>query len=109
MSEIELMLAARYPLLYLVSPEEETAEEELVAIAQSRKSQIYFWDLVRGWSDLGTDKGNVMNALTRISRATGDQAAMFLMKDLATLIAPSNNGITPSQLPIVISYIDCTK
>jgi ATP-dependent 26S proteasome regulatory subunit len=103
MPEIELMLAARYPLLYLVSPEEETAEEELLAIAQLRKSQIYFWDLVRGWSDLGTDKGNVMNALTRIARATGDQTAMFVMKDLATLIAPagSNGQIATGQVPIV--------
>lgn len=101
MSEIELMLSARYPLLYVVSPEEETAEEELIKIAQNRKSLIYFYDFTRGWSDSGADKGNAMNALARIAKAPSEQPALFVMKDLATLIAPGNNGITPSQLPIV--------
>lgn len=101
--EIELMLAARFPLIYVAAAEEETAEEELVAIARSRKSPIYFWDMSRGWNDkLGADKGNPMNALARIAKAPADQPVIFVMKDLATLIAPSANGqITAGQLPLV--------
>lgn len=47
MGELELMLAARFPLIYVVSAEEEPAEEELLNVAKSRKSQIYFWDFAR--------------------------------------------------------------
>jgi hypothetical protein len=103
MSELELMLAARFPLIYIVSPEEEIAEEELLSVARSRSSQIYFYDFARGWSDKqGADKGNIMAALSRVAKASGDQPALFVMKDLSTLIAPGSNGqISQSQLPVV--------
>ncbi|MBD2386040.1 AAA family ATPase [Cylindrospermum sp. FACHB-282] len=102
-SELELMLSARFPLIYVVSPEEEIVESELIAIAQSRKFQIYFWDFTRGWTDDNPRKpGNPMNALERVARASGNQAALFILKDVATLIAPSTSGqITPAQLPLV--------
>jgi hypothetical protein len=102
-AEIELMLAARYPLLYVVSPEEETALYVLSAVAVNRKSQIYFWDFSRGWSDKdGADKANPMNALGRIAKTAGDTAVLFVLKDLATVIAPGGNSqITAGQLPLV--------
>jgi ATP-dependent 26S proteasome regulatory subunit len=103
MSELELMLAARFPLIYMVAPEEEIVEEELLSVAQSRSSQIYFYDFARGWSDkAGADKGNIMAALSRVAKAPSDVPSLFVMKDLGTLIAPgTNNQISQSQLPIV--------
>jgi SpoVK/Ycf46/Vps4 family AAA+-type ATPase len=103
MKELELMLAARFPLIYMVAPEEEIAEEYLLEVASSRKSQIYFYDFARGWSDKqGADKGNIMAALSRVAKAPGDQPTLFVMKDLGTLIAPGSNGqISQSQLPVV--------
>ena len=100
-SELELMLSARFPLIYVVSPEEEIAELELIVIAQSRKSQIYFWDYARGWTEDGQAKGNPMSALDRVGKASANQSAIFILKDIATLIAPYANGITPAQLPLV--------
>lgn len=101
--EIEHMLAARYPLLYIVSAEEETAEKQLMEVAQGRRSQIFFWDFSRGWSDKeGADKGNPMSALARIVKASGEQSAIFILKDLASLIASGGNGqISAAQLPLV--------
>ncbi len=102
LEEIKLMLSARYPLLWVVSPEEETAEETLCAAAIAKKAQIYFWDFARGWSDSNAAKGNPMQALERIIKASPEVPAIFVMKDLATLIAPGANGqISPGQLPIV--------
>ncbi|MEL0591794.1 MAG: AAA family ATPase [Planktothrix rubescens PR222] len=102
MGELELMLAARFPLIYVVSAEEEPAEEELLNVAKSRKSQIYFWDFSRGWSDNNADKGQPMGALTRIAKSPKDQPTIFVLKDLGCLIAPgSNNQINPGQLPLV--------
>ncbi|MEG4424880.1 MULTISPECIES: AAA family ATPase [unclassified Microcoleus] len=101
--EIQLMLMARFPLLWVVSPEEETAEEILCDIAKAKEGQIYFWDFARGWTDNGTAKGNPMQALERISKAPAmEQATVFVMKDIATLIAPGANGqIASNQLAIV--------
>jgi ATP-dependent 26S proteasome regulatory subunit len=101
--ELGLMLTARYPLLYVVSAEEEVAEKALLEVAQSRKWQIYFWDIARGWSDKeGVDKGNPMAALARVGKAPGDVGSLFVLKDVATLIAPGANGqIASGQLPIV--------
>ena len=102
MGELELMLAARFPLIYMVSQEEEPAEAELLNVAKSRKSQIYFWDFSRGWSDNNADKGQPMGALTRIAKSPKDQPTIFVLKDLGCLIAPgSNNQINPGQLPLV--------
>ena len=100
-SELELMLSARFPLIYVVSPEEEIAEQELIVLCQSRKSQIYFWDYARGWTEDGQAKGNPMSALDRVGKASANQSAIFILKDIATLIAPCANGITPAQLPLV--------
>ncbi|MEG4302373.1 AAA family ATPase [Microcoleus sp. D3_18a_C4] len=104
--EIKLMLSARFPLLWVVSPEEETAEELLCAAASAKKAQIYFWDFARGWSDSGGSsnaaKGNPMQGLERVIKASPETAAIFVMKDFATLIAPGTNGqIASNQLPIV--------
>ena len=101
-SELELMLSARFPLIYVVSPEEEIAELELIVIAQSRKSQIYFWDYARGWSEDGQGKGNPMDALGRVAKSSANQSTIFVLKDVASLIAPTGNGqITPAQLPLI--------
>ena len=100
--EIQLMLSARFPLLWVISPEEETAEETLCAAASAKKAQIYFWDFARGWNDSGAGKGNPMQGLERVSKAAGHNSAIFVMKDLATLIAPGASGqIASNQLPIV--------
>ncbi|MGC1245801.1 MAG: AAA family ATPase, partial [Spirulinaceae cyanobacterium] len=55
--EIDLMIRARYPLIYIVAVEEEPVEEVLDAVAaQSQPSRkLLLWDLVRGWSDNGSD------------------------------------------------------
>ncbi|MCC3459775.1 MAG: AAA family ATPase [Oscillatoriales cyanobacterium] len=102
LEEINLMLSARFPLLWVVSPEEETAEETLCAAAIAKKAQIYFWDFARGWNDSNTAKGNPMQALERVIKAAPETAAIFVMKDIVTLIAPGSNGqIAANQLPIV--------
>ncbi|MEG3840496.1 AAA family ATPase [Microcoleus sp. herbarium14] len=102
LEEISLMLSARFPLLWVVSPEEETAEETLCIAASIKKAQFYLWDFARGWNDSNAAKGNPMQALERVIKAPPETAAIFVMKDLAALIAPGANGqISSNQLPIV--------
>jgi SpoVK/Ycf46/Vps4 family AAA+-type ATPase len=83
-SELDLMIRARYPVVYLVSPEEEPAEELLVRVAERTEParQLYIWDLVKGWEDTGEDRGSVMGALGRVARAATEEDAIFILRDL---------------------------
>lgn len=77
------MLRARYPLLYLVGIEEEPIERVLRQVAGRAQParKLYFWDIVRGWDDNGSDKGSAIAALNRISKAP-DEHAMYILRDL---------------------------
>ncbi|MCT7965139.1 AAA family ATPase [Laspinema sp. D1] len=99
-AELKTILQARYSLVYAVTKDEEMGEEVLIE-ATEKKRQIYFWDFSRGWLDSGKDKGNPMQALNRIASAPPEQATLFVMKDLANVIAPINGRITPPQISIV--------
>ena len=45
----------------------------------------------RGWTEDGQAKGNPMSALDRVGKASANQSAIFILKDIATLIAPCAN------------------
>ena len=45
---IETLIRARYPLIYVVSFEENRVESELLRITQNRKKQIYKWSITNG-------------------------------------------------------------
>lgn len=99
---LELMVKARYALFLAIGAEEKPIEKCFLEVAGARKAQIFFWDMARGWSDKETDKGNPMAALARVAKASKEQAAIFVLKDIANLIAPLGNGqISSNQLPLV--------
>jgi ATPase family associated with various cellular activities (AAA) len=84
--EFELLLRARYPLIYIPTLEEERVEE---AIAQSAKNQgnraIYIWDFVDGYQGNPTDKGaarrNPLQALELVENIPTNTAAIFILRD----------------------------
>jgi SpoVK/Ycf46/Vps4 family AAA+-type ATPase len=82
--QLDLMIRARYPLLYIVSVEEESVEEILLLVADRSQPQrkVLFWDIVRGWSDNGADKGSIMGALSRISNVDSEESILFVLRDL---------------------------
>jgi SpoVK/Ycf46/Vps4 family AAA+-type ATPase len=91
--QLNLMLRARYSLVYIVSVEEEPVEEILTIVA--KKSQplrnILRWDLARGWYDNQADKGSVMGALTRITRMPETEPSIFILKDLHFILRSPND------------------
>lgn len=96
--QLDLMLRARYPLLYLIAVEEEPVEEVLLQVASRSqpKRQLLFWDVVRGWSDNATDKGSVMAALSRIAKTDDKQSAIFVLRDLHPFIkSPTSERNAP--------------
>ncbi|MBW4512853.1 MAG: AAA family ATPase [Scytonematopsis contorta HA4267-MV1] len=97
--QLDLMIRARYPLLYVISVEEEPVEEALLQVATaSSQRQILFWDIVRGWSDNGADKGSVMMALLRIGKMDAQTPVMFVLRDLHPIL---KNPTTEKSAPIV--------
>jgi hypothetical protein len=51
LQQIDLMLRARYPLLYIVGVEEEPIEQVLQQLTQISQTprQLLLWDIVTGW------------------------------------------------------------
>lgn len=80
--------------------EEEPVEEVLrqVALRSQPQRQLLFWDIVRGWSDNGADKGSVMAALGRIAKTDSQIAVMFVLRDLHPFL---KSPIPEKNAPIV--------
>lgn len=82
--QLDLMIRAHYPLLYIVTAEEEPVNEVLERVAQqSNQRKLLVWDIVRGWDDNGADKGSAMAALARIAKAIEHKdPTIFVLRDL---------------------------
>jgi AAA+ superfamily predicted ATPase len=84
--EFELLLRARYPLIYIPTREEERIE---TAIAHSAKQQgnraVYIWDFVDGYqgnpNDEGFGKRNPLQALEFTEKLPTSAAAVFILRD----------------------------
>ena len=98
--ELDLLIRAHYPILYIVAAEEEPVEavlEQVQALSHPPR-QLYTWDIVRGWQDNGSAKGSVMAALDRIQKAPAQEAALFVLRDLHPFL---QGLITEKQAPII--------
>ncbi|WP_375335958.1 AAA family ATPase [Microcoleus sp. FACHB-831] len=86
-NKLDLMIRAHYPLLYIVSVEEEPVEDVLLDVAGriGAERKILMWDIVRGWDDNGADKGSIMGALLRIRSDTKDPT-IFVLRDLHPIL-----------------------
>ncbi|MEG4055463.1 MULTISPECIES: AAA family ATPase [unclassified Microcoleus] len=95
---LDLMIRARYSLLYIVGAEEEPVEAVIaqVALQVTPPRRVLFWDLVRGWEDNGSGKGSVMAALDRVSKTAVEEYTIFVLRDLhPTLKYPYSEKSAP--------------
>lgn len=84
--DFDLLLRARYSLIYIPTHEEERVE---TAIAQAAKTQgnraVYTWDFVDGYqgnpNDAGTAQRNPLQALEFVERLTATAPAVFVLRD----------------------------
>ncbi|MCM1984144.1 AAA family ATPase [Lyngbya confervoides] len=82
--EFNLLLRARYPLIYIPTQEEERVEQAIAVCAQHLNNRlVYYWDFVDGYqgnpNDLGVGKRNPLQALEFLDRVSG--AAIFVLRD----------------------------
>ncbi len=106
--ELDLMIRARYPLLYIVTVEEEPLEEVLCQVAEHSQPprKLLLWDIVRGWNDNGSDKGSVMAALSRISKAAAQESGIFVLRDLHPILM---SPYTDKHAPVVRELRNLTR
>ncbi len=84
--EFELLLRARYPLVYIPTREEERVE---AVIAQSAKHlgnrAVYLWDFVDGYqgnpNDAGFGRRNPLQALELVEKLPATAPAVFVLRD----------------------------
>jgi hypothetical protein len=106
--DLDLMLRARYPLIYIVGAEEEPIEEVLRQVAERslQQRQLYLWNIVRGWDDNGADKGSAISALGRVAKADDDQPAIFVLRDIHPVL---KFPLQPNNVPIVRELKNLTR
>jgi SpoVK/Ycf46/Vps4 family AAA+-type ATPase len=107
-TDIDLMIRARFPILYIVSIEEEPVELVLKRVASSTNPprHLLLWDVVRGWSDDGTAKGSVMPALKRIADVPPDERVIFVLRDLHGILNQPNQD---KNIPVIRELKNLTR
>ncbi len=87
--ELEVLIRARYPIIYVESWEEERVEQCLRRIAQRRDKQLFVWTVTQGIVKSGTEPqrsnvkaGNTSDPLVALDAVIEQvQPAIYLFKD----------------------------
>jgi len=100
--EIETLIRARYPLLYIVTSEETRVQELLLDVAAKRQKKLYEWSCTTGLSPAGASVQSTKqhNPATREPLAALDEViahvepAVYLFKDLHPFLGKPGFAVT---------------
>src|SRR6478736_4841559 len=100
-AEIETLIRARYPILYIISSEEIRVQQLILEIARKRQKKVLEWSYSTGIVPAGTSiqSQKNRNAATKEPLAALDQVieqvepAIFLFKDLHPFLNKSNHTV----------------
>lgn len=92
--ELSILVQAQYPLIYLVTSEEERAEQAIATIAQSKpQRRVYVWTVTHGIVEYGQPRNVTQHntvspqpAIEWIIRQR--EPGIYILKDLHPLMAP---------------------
>ena len=87
--ELDVLIRARYPLIYVVSWEEERVEQQLSRIAASRNKKLFVWTYTQGIVKYGSEpqraksgNGSTADPLAALDSVLADvDPAIYLFKD----------------------------
>src|SRR5438876_1348567 len=99
--EIETLIRARYPILYIVSAEEARVQDLVVDIAARRQKKVYEWSVNTGVGPAGTSiqSQKHRNAPTKDPLLALDQVidqvepALFVFKDFHPFLTKNNHAV----------------
>src|SRR3954467_74356 len=100
-SEVETLIRARYPILYIISSEEMRVQQLIVEIANKRQKKVFEWSFSTGIVPAGTSLQSQKhrNAATKDPLAALDQVieqvepAIFIFKDFHPFLTKSNFAV----------------
>lgn len=99
-SDLELLIRARYPLIYILTSEELRASEIVAEIATHRQKRLYEWTCTGGLVPSGTSvQSRQRNPATRDPMVALEQVleqiepAIFLFKDFHPFLARNNHTV----------------
>jgi MoxR-like ATPase len=100
-TELETLIRARYPILYIISSEELRVQSAVVEIAKKRQKKVFEWTYSTGIVPAGTSiqSQKNRNAATKDPLAALDQVieqvepAIFLFKDFHPFLSKNNFAI----------------
>ena len=100
-TELETLIRARYPILYVISNEEMRVQNVVVEIAQKRQKKVYEWTFSNGIVPAGASiqSQKNRNAATKDPLAALDQVieqvepAIFIFKDFHPFLTKNNFAI----------------
>lgn len=90
--ELSVLIKAQYPLIYLITPEEERAEQAIAEIAEQAKSRsVYVWTVTHGITEHGksqqTPQRNTVSPEAAIEWVVRQkEAGIYIFKDLHPFI-----------------------
>jgi len=78
--EIDYLLKARYPLIYITSSEEERVERVIIRLANQRQRKVAFWSSTQGFSQQGgSDIRDPLAALNHMIESK--ESAIYVLRD----------------------------
>lgn len=100
-TELEILIRARYPLVYIVSNEERRVHDLVAEIGKSRSKKVYEWSLSTGIVPSGTSiqAQRTRNPATKEPLAALDQVieqvepALFVFNDLHPFLTRPNHAV----------------
>ncbi|MBO1351131.1 MAG: AAA family ATPase [Hormoscilla sp. GUM202] len=108
--ELNILIQAQYPLIYLMTPEEERAEQAIAIIANNKpQRRVFVWTVTHGIVEYGQPRSvtqhNTVSPQAAIEWAIGQPAkegGIFVFKDLHPFIDAS--GVTRCLRDAVASF-----
>lgn len=114
LKELEVLIRARYPVIYLVSGEEGRVQEWLAGVAQRRNKKLWEWSFTTGLAPAGQGT-RARNASTRDPQAAFDEVishvdpGIYLFKDLHPFLCASNMAVVRKLKELAIAIKDSYK
>lgn len=112
---LELLIRAKYPILYIVSSEERRIEELLRVVANRRHKRLFSWTITDGLADIATARPVLVDGGAREpmhvldSIAGSKEASIFILKDfhpyLDTTRSQIENAVVVRKLRDIVNHI----
>jgi len=115
--EVETLIRARYPILYIVSAEESRVQQLVVEIAQRRQKKLFEWSCSTGIVPVGTSiqSQKHRNAPTKEPLVALDQVidqvepAIFIFKDFHPYLSKNNFAVVRKLKEIALQLKNSFK